>query len=217
MRYTKALSSNTTFIAMHLPIPVALIIQKIISQTLPLDPDTQRALETIDSKVIAIKVQQPPIEFALSIVDRDIQLLRVFDAEADTTLKASLSDFIAMQSSDTVIKSGRITISGDQQLANDFALIVYRSEVDWQDALAPFLGETLVHKLGEVAKRFGLWAGETKTQLREDTSDYLQEEADLLVSPNQASSFSNKLDKAAQTVESLEQRIAALEQSGRGS
>lgn len=202
---------------MHLPIPVALIIQKIISQTLPLDPDTQRSLETIDGKVIAIKVQQPPIEFALSIADRDIQLLRMFDADADVTFEASLGDFIAMQTNEAVIDNGRFNVSGDQRLAKDFALIVYRSEVDWQDALAPFLGETVVHKLGEVAKRFGLWAGDTKAHMREDTKDYLQEETDLLVSPNQVTSFANKLDKATGEVESLELRIAALEQSGKGS
>ncbi len=202
---------------MHLPIPVALIIQKIISQSLPLDPDTQRSLETIDGKVIAIKVQQPPIEFALSIVDRDIQLLRVFDADADVTLEASLSDFIAMQANAEVIDNGRFRVTGDQQLAKDFALIVYRSEVDWQDALAPFLGETVVHKLGEVAKRFGLWAGDTKAHMREDTKDYLQEETDLLVSPNQVSSFAKQLETATNDVQSLEERITLLEQSGKGS
>ncbi|MEE9334730.1 MAG: SCP2 sterol-binding domain-containing protein, partial [Granulosicoccaceae bacterium] len=106
---------------MHIPIPIAALVQKAISQTLPLDPDTQRALGTIDNKVIAIHVQQPPLEFALSIVDRDIQLLRVFDGEPDVTLAGPLSDFFAMQSSDTVIgtshKQGRIKITGDEQLA----------------------------------------------------------------------------------------------------
>ena len=196
---------------MQLPIPVAALVQKAISQTLPLDPDTQRALETIDSKVIAIQVQQPPVEFALSIVDRDIQLMRIFDGEPDVTLVGPLSDFFAMQSSDAVLSTGRIKITGDQQLAKEFSLIVYRSEVDWQDALAPFLGETLVHKIGELGKRFGLWAAGTKAHLREDTAEYLQEESNLLVSPNQVRSFTKRLDSAVDKVDTMEDKLAALE------
>ncbi len=202
---------------MHIPIPIAALVQKAISQTLPLDPDTQRALGTIDNKVIAIHVQQPPLEFALSIVDRDIQLLRVFDGEPDVTLAGPLSDFFAMQSSDTVIgtshKQGRIKITGDEQLARDFSLIVYRSEVDWQDALSPFLGETLVHKIGEFGKRFGLWSGNSRKHLREDTAEYLQEETNLLVSRNQVLSFTNQLSSTVEAIDELDKKVAALEAS----
>ena len=196
---------------MHIPIPIAALVQKAISQTLPLDPDTQRALQTIDSTVIAIQVQQPPVEFALSIVDRDIQLMRIFDGEPDVTLAGPLSDFVAMQSSDTVLSNGRIKVTGDEQLANDFGLIVYRSEVDWQVALAPFLGETLVHKIGELGKRFGLWAGGTKAHLREDAAEYLQEEANLLVSRNQVKGFARRLESAVDKVDTIEDKLAALE------
>ena len=196
---------------MHIPIPIAVLVQKAIDQTLPLDPDTQRALGTVDNKVIAFKVQQPPIEFALSIVDRDIQLLRVFDGEPDAMLAGPLSDFFAMQSSDTALDNGRIKITGDEQLAKDFSLIVYRSEVDWQDALSPFLGETLVHKIGELGKRFGLWSGSTKEHLREDTAEYLQEETNLLVSRNQVSSFTNQLKTTADNIDTLDSKLAAIE------
>ncbi len=197
---------------MHIPIPIAVLVQKAIDQTLPLDPDTQRALGTIDSKVIAINIQQPPLEFALSIVDNDIQLLRVFDGEPDATLAGPLSDFFAIQSSDTALDNGRIKISGDEQLAKDFGLIVYRSEVDWQDALSPFLGETLVHKIGELGKRFGLWSSGTKQHLREDTAEYLQEETNLLVSRNQVSSFTKQLETTAAKVETLDSKLTALEE-----
>ena len=196
---------------MHIPIPIAALVQKAIDQTLPLDPDTQRALETIDGKVIAIAVQQPKVEFALSIVDREIQLMRIFDGEPDVTLAGPLSDFFAMQSSDSVINNGRIKITGDEKLANDFSLIVYRSEVDWQDALSPFLGETLVHKIGELGKRLGLWAGGTKDHLRDDTAEYLQEETQLLVPPNLVSGFAKKLESLVGQVDTVEQKLAAFE------
>jgi len=195
---------------MHIPIPIAALAQKAISQTLETDPDTQRALATIDSKVIAIEVAQPPVEFALSIVDGDIQLLRVFDGEPDVTLAGSLGDLFAMQTSDAALSQGRIKVSGDEGLAKEFALISYRSEVDWQDALSPFLGETVVHKIGELGKRLGLWAGSTKQHLKEDTADYLQEETNLLVSRNQANSFSKQLDAAVQQVDALEAKLDKL-------
>jgi len=199
---------------MHIPIPIAVLAQKAISQTLALDPDTQRSLASIDGKVIAIEVAQPPVEFALSIVDGDIQLLRVFDGEPDATLAGPLSDLFALQHSDTALSNGRISVNGDEALATEFALIAYRSEVDWQDALSPFLGETLVHKLGELGQRLGLWAGNTKQHLKEDTADYLQEETHVLVSRNQVNSFSQKLENLVDQVDALDEKIGNL---GKGS
>ncbi len=202
---------------MHLPIPLALLAQKVIDQTLPLDPDTQRALDAIDGKVIAVNVQQPPITFALSIADRDIQLLRQFDGEPDVRLSASVSDFLSMQSSETVVDQSRVQVDGDATLAREFNSIVYRSEVDWQGALAPFLGETVVHKLGEFGKRFGLWAGNTKSHMQEDTKDYLQEETSLLVSPKQVSGFQRKLESLVEQVDALDAKLNAFKNKGKPS
>ncbi len=84
-------------------------------------------------------------------------------------------------------------------------------DINWQDYLAPILGDVLSNELGEVERSAKDWGRSAGGSMRRNVRDYLSEEARLVPTALEVDSFSNRLDHLRLGIDRLEAKTELLQ------
>jgi len=66
---------------MPLPLPLSMALEQLIRGLIKLDDETVARLDKLDGAVIRVVLSTPRVELVFSVVDREVSVLRVFDAQ----------------------------------------------------------------------------------------------------------------------------------------
>ena len=204
---------------MKLPLPLLITAEKAIAAVLRMDPDTQSRLSAIDGKVIKLNVVNPQFAILISVADGHISLDQPLIDEhdegdsvtADTTISGSLSDLRSLMNSNDALFTGAVKIEGDIGVSHQLKQIVAKLDPDWQDAVSPYLGDGITHRLDVLQSGFTRWLKRTGEALRMNTGEYLQEEVELVAAESQVRVFSEDVDEVRAAADRLDARIRQLE------
>ena len=204
---------------MKLPLPLLITAEKAIAAALRMDPDTQSRLSAIDGKVIRLNVVNPQLSVLVSIADGHISLDQPLNDEhnesngvkPDTTISGSLRDLRSLMNSNDALFKGAVKIDGDIGVSHQLKQIVAQLDPDWQDAVSPYLGDGITHRLDVFQSGFTRWLRRTGEALRMNTGEYLQEEVELLAAESQVRVFSEDVDEVRAAADRLDARIRQLE------
>lgn len=200
---------------MSLPFPVALSVEKAIEAVLKLDPDTRRRLQSIDGRVIRFIINRPAVSLSLSFSAGHVFVLDNDEARdcntADTTISGNLTSLLSLMKGNDAVYEGDVKIEGDIGLSQHLKDIIERLDPDWQDALSPFIGDSLTHRLDVIQSRFSQWIKRSRTAAGQNTSDYLQEEIQVLVPDCEMAHFYEEVDELRAAVDRVEAKISRLE------
>ena len=204
---------------MKLPLPLLITVEKAIAAVLRMDPDTQSRLSAIDGKVIRLNVVSPQFSVVVSVADGHISLDQPVSDDldgvtADTTISGSLRDLRSLIDSNDALYKGAIKIEGDIGVSHQLKQIMSQLDPDWQDAVSPYLGDGITHRLDMVQSGFTRWLKRTGEALRMNTSEYLQEEAELLAAESQVRVFGEDVDEVRAAADRLDARVRQLENKG---
>jgi len=198
---------------MDLPIPLALAIQQGIATVLRLDPHTKQALSDINGKVVRVEVSDPTLRFHLIVVDGSVDVEGSFDAEADTTISGTAIDLISLRRSSDALYTGSVSITGEMAVGEQLRTIISNIEIDIEDVVAPITGDVIAHQIGRVGKTLSAWLEDTGSSLKRNTSEYLQEEAEILAPNSEVNRFAAQVDELREQSDRLDARIRELEKS----
>ena len=215
---------------MKLPSPLLITAEKAIAAVLRMDPDTQSRLSALDGKVIKLNVVNPQFAILISVADGHISLDQALNEErdeqdehgksvtADTTISGSLSDLRSLMNSNDALFTGAVKIEGDIGVSHQLKQIVEKLDPDWQDAVSPYLGDGITHRLDVLQSGFTRWLKRTGEALRMNTGEYLQEEVELVAAESQVRVFNEDVDEVRAAADRLDARIRQLEtQASQGS
>ena len=93
----------------------------------------------------------------------------------------------------------------------DLQMTIESLDIDWQDYLAPILGDVLSNELGEVERSAKGWGQSAGSSMRRNVRDYLSEEARLVPTALEVDSFSNRLDHLRLGIDRLEAKTELLQ------
>ncbi len=196
---------------MELPLPATLLLQQGIDLLLRLDPSTREALVQLDGKVIRFDVTSPDVELTLSITDDAVRILRHFDGDVDLELKGTLGALLSLRDGNEALFKGDVKLSGDLEVAQALAGIIAGIDVDAEEWLSKITGDLVAHRMGNAARDFSTWLNRTATGFRENTSDYLQDEVQVVAQASEVEAFSDDVAGLRSDVDRLAARIALLE------
>lgn len=199
---------------MKLPFPIAAGLEKAIESVLKLDPDTRSRLQALDGKVIRINVTSPPLSLSVSIVDGRVHLDSPDDNDefvADATITGRLSALKSLTSSNNAVYTGEVLIEGDIETSQQVKHLVALLDPDWQEAVSGILGDGITHKLDMTRMRLLEWMNRTRQSTSSNTSDYLQEEIEVLAPNSRVRTFNDDVDQLRADTDRLTARIAQLE------
>ncbi|GAB3263900.1 ubiquinone biosynthesis accessory factor UbiJ [Chitinimonas naiadis] len=166
--------------------------------------DLRAELVTQAGRTACLRV--PPLRLTFRITPEGLlQASDATEADASISIPPWLLPRLAMQDP---AAERELQIRGDTQLAATVGRVLQAMDWDAEADLARLLGDIPAHRLATLARD---WIGDPRRiarNLAEATTEYIQEEARLLVPRPSVEQFINEVDRLRDDVARLEKRIA---------
>jgi len=198
-----------------LPLPVAALLESAIRAGLALDGDTRTRLAALEGKVVRLDVREPDLDIVLIVNAGRVRVPSVHDGESDVTIRGTARAIASLAGGNDALHRGEVRIEGQVGLGQAMRTLLAGIDPEWQEWLAPVLGDTMVHRLDRLAGAVTGWLTRSRATFGENTRDWLEDEAALIASPVQAERFADEVDGVRGDVDRLEARLARLEARAR--
>ena len=181
-----------------------------------LEQDKERAnqLSQIKGKVIRILIQEIKLDLLIKIQESYFEEISqeetLADVEIDISLKV-LPDFLLGTDPDVLIKNGAIEIKGDTHIASVMQNTLKEIEIDWEEIISKYTGDTVAYQLGKGARALHTFGDRLRDNMRQDIRDYLQDNVQVSVTQDEVDQFIKDVDTTRAQVDRLEARLNKLD------
>lgn len=111
-----------------------------------------------------------------------------------------------------MLKSGILKIEGNIETIDRLRAIFTQVEVDWEEIVSEYLGDSLAYQSGVFARRAKNYLRRSGENFRLDVSEYLQEESRTVPTRTETDRFLHDVDALDADIERLEARVSRLGQ-----
>ncbi len=187
-------------------------IEMLMNRILKQDEARMNAISVLKGKVIAIDTISPDLMVYLQFDGTGIAIKNEYDGRVDVTIKArpvTLLVTLFMQEENVTPRDMEIT--GDVGLAQRFQSIMKNIEIDWEENLSHWVGDTLAHKLANLFRDTRKYVNETRNTIGMDISEYLRYEKEILVDLSEVDELIMAIDVIRDDTERLRKRVKRLE------
>ncbi|MES9906247.1 MAG: SCP2 sterol-binding domain-containing protein [Sedimenticola sp.] len=195
-------------------------LEEAINRYLALDPNAVEQLRQFHGRVIAFEMVGLGQTLYFIPGPARLQLLSRCEGEADCSLSGTPLALFRMggqRSGADQLFDGTVKISGDSELAHRFGKILADIDIDWEEQLSRYTGDTVAHQVGNLFRGVTHWGGRSLDTLGLNLQEYLQEEQQLLPVKAEVDAFLNDVDTLRDDVERLQARIKQLKNNQQSS
>ena len=189
------------------------MIVTAINRYIDLDKERAVGLTQIDGKTIGIFVRELDARITLCVDNMSLQELADPDDEPDVEIIVSLKalpDLLLGVDQDQLIKKGDIEIKGDAHIASVFQNTLRAIEIDWEELLSKYTGDSVAYQIGLGVKGMHAFGRRLRGNMRQDLRDYLQDEIQVSATQDEVSQFVQEVDSVRAQADRLEARINRL-------
>lgn len=179
---------------------LAKTIEWMFNQAVSMDEFEGESLQAVDEKVIQLTFTDIAQTFFVTYYadQKKFTVQNHLMGSADAHVKTTVTEWIAHKT------------ASDETLAQAFVDAMQSIEIDWEEHLSKYIGDTAAFRMGHTA-RSGKKALDGATQKVNDTvKEYLQFEVNLIPTRSQINYFNLQVDEVAERVEQLQQKLASL-------
>lgn len=190
--------------------PLTTLINRQIKATTP----ARELCAELDDKVIAVRVKDTALAIYFCVYPDEIALFGDFDGEPDVVIAGSILELARLPgtSGEEALRGGSLELTGDAEVAQAFQKLLRYGRPDIEEELSGIIGDVAAHRLGVIARSVGNWGKEAGLTLRQNITEYLQEERRDLPSRYEVEVFTGNVDALRDDVARLEARLNRLEQ-----
>jgi len=190
--------------------PLTALVNRQIKATTP----ARELCAELDGKVMAVRVKDTGLAMYFCVCPDEIALFGDFDGEPDVAITGSILTLarLAGASGEDAIRDGSLELLGDAEVAQAFQKLLGYGKPDIEEELSGVIGDVAAHRLGEVARSVGGWGKKAGATLRQNITEFLQEERRDVPSRYEVEAFARGVDKLRDDVARLEARLNRLEQ-----
>lgn len=188
-------------------------MESVFNGLLRYDPETRAALAELAGRSIAIEVTDLSQSLHLLPVLDGLKFSQSGPVSSDVTIRGHATALLGMlrQRVDNGNTAGQVEIKGDIHLAQRLQAILREMNIDWEEFLSRYLGDTAAHKIGRLGRDMRTYLGESLLALGMDISEYLRYERRWLPARIEVDNFLQDVDHIRDDVERAQQRLARLE------
>ena len=172
-------------------------IEISINKLQQLDPSTQKKRKQLENTIIGVVLKEfdKTLYFVISL--HKIDILSQFEGQCDCFIHVSLyaiSELKNNQQLTTLIKNGKLDIEGDIEIAQKFAQLMTKMEIDWEEHLSHLLGDVLAHQLCYCARELHKYNCKQLNNLSNHTANLITDELKIAPSGLQVAYFCEQVD-----------------------
>ncbi len=166
----------------------------------------------LDGRVMALRVSDTALAVYLEIDNNEVVLTGACEQDPDVIVSGSLIALakLASPDGDAAMQHGDIDVTGDVIIAQQFQKLLYYGRPDIEEELSTVIGDAAAFRLGEFARGFSDWRREARDTMRQNVSEYLQEESRAVPTRDEVAAFRGKVETLRDDVSRLEARIGNL-------
>lgn len=194
---------------MKLPAPLAIALQTAFNRYIELDPDSAARLEKLVGKVVCLQLEGVDLPIWFIFNETSVEVVEDFGDSADAVIAGGPFSLLALAVGRRSIFDGDVKISGDSDTAQRFSRCLNEIDIDWEEHLSRLTGDAVAHQAGRFSRGLKLWFGERNDAMRDNTANYLRDEADHLPHSWELEEFVEQVDDLRDRVDLLESRVAA--------
>lgn len=189
-------------------------LQKAINKAILLDDQMPNKLQALHGKIIEMIITPLDVNFFIQFKGQQIYLLDAYDGKADTTIHSSPIGLIRLSllptSKARSLFHDKVRMSGDIELGQDVKKLFDEMDIDWEGHLAHFTGDVVAHQIGSLFRKTISFKNQLSDSMRNNISEYLQEELKVLPTRNELDDFFHDIDNISLDVERLQAQINQL-------
>jgi ubiquinone biosynthesis protein UbiJ len=188
-------------------------LARALNGYLALDPEAGRRLSALEGRVLGIEVSGLDLRLYLAIEAGRIAVLDDIGRAPDGWLRGpplALSRLALGGDSRAPLREGVAIIEGDTELAEALSEILRGADVDWEELLAQRTGDVFAHQAGRAARAGIGFVTQGRKVLGQALTEYLQEEARLLVTRAELAPFLDAVDALRMDADRLAARVTRL-------
>ena len=191
--------------------PVATLINRQIKATTP----AREICEDIEGSVVAIRVRDSALATYFHIHADHISLTGQFSDEPDVVITGSLLSLgkLATPSATEAIRDGSVELHGDARVVQSFQRLLQYGKPDLEEELSNIIGDSATQQLSEFGKRLMGWGEQAGATIRQNVSEYLQEENKAVPSRFELEEFRSAVSSIRDDVARFEARLRKFEHS----
>ena len=187
--------------------------EALVNRTLKLDPETLESLAELSGKVLSLEFINTGLILYIIPGSRGVHLEPRYSGDVNVSIRGTpvnLAAYLMSASGKGEGFTGRLEIIGDVGLAQDFQTIIKTADLDWEEFMSRWLGDTLTHKMGNFVRSTLTLARDTKRTLELDISEYLRYEKEILPEQSEVDKYIAAIDELRNDTERLKVRVNKL-------
>ncbi|MHB0776718.1 ubiquinone biosynthesis accessory factor UbiJ [Halomonas sp. WWR20] len=190
--------------------------EKLINGMLARDPAAPSRLARLNGRHLSLRLEKPRFNLLVHFDTHGLHLLRQPDpqeSDSDVVVELdseSLGALLAGENVERLMFSGRLSVRGRVPILDEARILLMDLDLDWEGAIAQWLGDVPAHQLAEGLRHFGRWGLRSRRELSADMREYIFEEARVLPGRQQRDMLRDHLTELEIATDRLEARLARL-------
>ncbi|MBT8131003.1 MAG: SCP2 sterol-binding domain-containing protein [Gammaproteobacteria bacterium] len=184
--------------------PLRSLLNRQIERSTP----ARRQIDALEGRTMAIRLRNTTLTLFMSVVDRQLNLSRELNEDADIILETTPLGLAGMARGTPA--GGHMSISGDPVIAQHFQELLRHTSPDWEEELSRLVGDVAAHQLGNVFRGMLAFGQRAAGSFSMNTSEYLREESRDVPARSEIAAFSDAVLTVNEKVDELTQRVDKL-------
>ncbi|MDR3490873.1 MAG: SCP2 sterol-binding domain-containing protein [Gammaproteobacteria bacterium] len=187
-------------------------IQSAINQYIALDPESSQRIAKLKNKIITIELKGLNITFQLVFTD-NIEIKMPVTLAADTTITGTPLRLLQMSFTKKNQKqffADDVAIEGNLELGQHIIDLFNHMEIDWEEYLSRYIGDTPAHHIGRFARKLKKINQHTRETLLQTVNEYVHEEINFFPPREALQDFFKDVDELRMDADRVEARIQTL-------
>ena len=189
------------------------VVEAVINRYLGLDPEALDALSAFAGRAVALELLGLERTVLVHITGQGVHLSLNLEQDSDARVRATpgaLLRALTMQQPGESAFDPDLAIEGDTALVQGIIAVLERIDIDWEELLSHYLGDTISHQIGNVSRGMTRWGRQAGDALMRDAAEYLTEEGRFIPHRGELDAFVTAVDKLRENTDRLEQRVRRL-------
>lgn len=189
------------------------VIERALNRALELDPAGRQSLLGMLNDPIQLNITAPlPLTCSLRSAGEHVLVTSQPASSPALTISGKPLAFAALATGDDqTLHDGRLDISGDADLAQQFQYALRQLNPDWEAAIAVHIGDLPAHFLGNRVRGALTWSRQAFHSLNANIEEYVHEESRLLPGRRELKATFDDIDALNLRMEKLEARLGGIE------
>ncbi|GAA5218637.1 SCP2 domain-containing protein [Corallincola platygyrae] len=189
-------------------------LEALLNRYLQSAPNHQNLLASLRGKRLRLELAELPAPLLFAFSDSRIDLMSGEQSDWDCRLQLAAIDLPKLQTGSDLselIKSDRLVLEGNAEIAQQFAALLKGLEVDWQEPLSKWIGDPATHMLSQLLARGKQYANRQKEEGMAQLGRMLTDEVALVAHPLALAAFADDVQLLAADTDAVEVRLKRLE------